>query len=370
MGRPVEARPLPLASVMPPRRRKRLDPALFQLPVEPIRQGVYSDRSLVRACEILRGSGSAQRVTMQISCEASGYLGGIDEAVALVKLCSTDWSALVVHALYEGDRLDAWDTVMTIEGPYDAFGYLETLLLGCLARRTRLMTGLRAAVDAARPKTVLWMPPRQDHWLSQTGDGFAAQIAGAAGVSTVAEGQLGGAAGIMALPYALIAASGGDTVQAARAFADLPAGDEARVIAPADFENDCVGTSLALARALEARLWGVQLATPETLVDQSIIPNMGSFPPAGVNAQLVWNVRNALDGEGFGDVKIIVTGGLTIARIRAFEEEGVPVDAYGVGGAFPEPHIDFAADLVQVDGTPRTRAGREARANAKLEKVK
>jgi nicotinate phosphoribosyltransferase len=69
-------------------------------------------------------------------------------------------------------------------------------------------------------------------------------------------------------------------------------------------------------------------------------------------------------------VKIIVTGGLTIARIRAFEEEGVPVDAYGMGGAFPEPHIDFAADLIQVDGEPRARAGREARGNPKLEKVK
>ena len=355
---------------MPPRRRKRLDPALFQLPVDAIRAGAYSDRSLVRACEILRAADPPPRTTMQIACEAPGYLGGIDEAVALVKLCSADWGSLVVHALYEGDRLDAWDTVMTIEGPYDAFGYLETLLLGCLARRTRLMTSLRAAVDAARPKTVLWMPPRQDHWLSQTGDGFAAQVAGAAGVSTEAEGQLGGAPGIMALPYALIAASGGDTVAAARMFADLPGGDDARVIAPVDYDNDCVGASLALARALEARLWGVRVATPETLVDQSIIPAMGSFPPAGVNAQLVWNVRNALDGEGFGDVKIIVTGSLTIARIRAFEEEGVPVDAYGVGGAFPEPHIDFAADLVQVDGALRVRAGRELRPNSKLERVK
>ena len=355
---------------MPPRRRKRLDPALFQLPVDAIREGVYSDRSLVRACEILRGGGTAPRVTMQIGCEASGYVGGIDEAVALVKLCSTDWASLVVHALYEGDRVDAWDTVMTIEGPYDAFGYLETLLLGCLARGTSLMTGLRAAVDAARPKTVLWMPPRQDHWLSQTGDGFAAQIAGAAGVSTVAEGQLGGAPNIMVLPYALIAACGGNTVAAARAFADMPGGGEPGVIAPADYDNDCVETSLALARALETRLWGVRLSTPETLVDRSIIPNMGAFPPAGVNAQLVWNVRNALDAEGFGDVKIIVTGSLTIARIRAFEDEGVPVDAYGVGGAFPEPHIDFAADLVQVDGEPRARAGREVRANPKLDKVK
>ena len=42
-----------------------------------------------------------------------------------------------MHALYEGDRYESWDTVLTVEGPYEAFGYLETLCLGTLARRTR-----------------------------------------------------------------------------------------------------------------------------------------------------------------------------------------------------------------------------------------
>ena len=88
--RPVERRSPQLPSVMPPRRRKRLDPALFQLPVQAIREGTYSDRSLVRACEILRGTRSAQRVTMQIACEGPGFLGGIDEAVALVHAASSN----------------------------------------------------------------------------------------------------------------------------------------------------------------------------------------------------------------------------------------------------------------------------------------
>ena len=41
---------------------------------------------------------------------------------------------------------------------------------------------------------------------------------------------------------------------------------------PVDYENDAVRTALDVARALEGRLWGVQLATPENLVDASIIP--------------------------------------------------------------------------------------------------
>ena len=35
-----------------------------------------------------------------------------------------------MNALYEGDRYETWDTVLTIEGPYEAFGHLETLCLG------------------------------------------------------------------------------------------------------------------------------------------------------------------------------------------------------------------------------------------------
>jgi nicotinate phosphoribosyltransferase len=89
-----------------------------------------------------------------------------------------------------------------------------------------------------------------------------------------------------------------------------------------------------------------------------------------VNPALVWNVRNALDAEGFGEVKIVASGGFTIPRIRAFEEEGVPVDAYGVGGSVQEGRHDFTADVVQLDGKPQGKAGRELRPNAKLERVK
>ena len=56
------------------------------------------------------------RVTWQLSAKRGGWLGGIDEAVALLKLCSDDFAALEVHALYEGDRIEAWDTVLVVEG--------------------------------------------------------------------------------------------------------------------------------------------------------------------------------------------------------------------------------------------------------------
>jgi nicotinate phosphoribosyltransferase len=89
-----------------------------------------------------------------------------------------------------------------------------------------------------------------------------------------------------------------------------------------------------------------------------------------VNPQLAWNVRNALDAEGFGDIKILVSGEVTVERIRIFEEEGVPVDAYGVGSALSQGRYGFLADVVLVDGCPQAPAGRALRPNPKLEKVR
>jgi nicotinate phosphoribosyltransferase len=354
---------------MPPRRRKRIDPALFELPVDRIEAGFYSDAYFNSSKAALRTSGRIARVTWQLSAKHAGWLGGIDEAVALLKLCSDDFSALEVHALYEGDRIESWDTVMLVEGDYAAFAPLETLILGTVARRTRLCTNLRTLVDAARPKPVYYLGARSDHALLQPGDGLSASVAGVASVSTDALGAFTGKRGMGSVPHALIAAYDGDTVAATLAVAEVtPA--EVPIIALVDYDNDSVATSLAVARALEGRLWGVRLDTSEYMVDRSVIPQMGTFRPTGVNQALVWNVRNALDAEGFGDVKIVASGGFDLARIRAFEEDGVPVDAYGVGSSAHEGRWDFTADVVRLNGHPQAKAGREFRPNGKMERVK
>lgn len=349
-------------------RKPRLDPAIFNLPVARMREGYYSDKYFVRARDVLLKDHHRPRVTMQVFGKGHAYLGGSDEAIAILKLCAESWSELLVHALYDGDQIAPWETVLLIEGPYDAFANLETLYLGVLARRTRVGTNTRRVVDAARPKQVMFFPARHDHWLVQTGDGYAAHIAGAIGVSTDAQASWWGSEGIGTVPHALIAAYDGDTVTASVKFAELM-DPEIRLITLVDFENDCVATSLAVARALGERLYGVRLDTSETLVDRSIVPQMGLFKPTGVNPQLVWNVRQALDREGFQRVKIVVSGGFTVEKIRQFEDEGVPVDMYGVGSSLFQGRFDFTADIVQVDGKPCAKVGRTFRPNPRLERV-
>lgn len=365
-------------------RVERLAPAIFNLPVEKMRAGYYTDTYFNRAREILERDRHRPHLRMQVFQRARSVLCGIDEALAILRCCSGSyapdgswrdaWPELEVRALHDGDEIAPFETVLTIEGDYTFFAHLETCYLGVLSRRTRIATNAREIVAAANGKEVLFFPARFDHHQMQTGDGYAAYISGALGVSTDANAEWWGSRGMGTVPHALIAAYGGDTVVATQKFAEYIDAD-VHVIALVDFNNDCVATSLAVARALGRRLWGVRLDTSGTLVDKSLWSQMGTFPPTGVVPQLVRNVRSALDAAGFDDVKIVASGGFDAHKIRQFEDEGVPVDAYAVGSAFFEGtgRFDFTADIVALerDGAwvECHKTGRPERPNGRLSRV-
>jgi nicotinate phosphoribosyltransferase len=368
----------PVAVAKPVRQRERLDPAVYRLPVEKIRDGYYTDAYFNFTKELLEKEGRHPNVVMQVFQTHRSVLGGIDEAIAVLKLCSGSydasgewrpgWPELTVHALYEGDEISPYETVMHIEGDYSLFAHLETVYLGTLARRTLIMRNVREVVEAARGKSILYFPARHDHWMVQTGDGWAAHVAGAIGVSTDAQASWWGGRGMGTVPHALIACYDGDTVAAARSFADHFA-DRMNVVVLVDFENDSVKTSLDVSEALGDRLWGVRLDTAHTVVDRSLWRHMGRFDPRGVNPELVRMVRSALDDAGHRRVKIVVSGGFNAERIRYFEEEGVPVDAYGVGSSLIRGENDFTADIVKVEGKPGAKVGREFLPNDRMEPV-
>jgi nicotinate phosphoribosyltransferase len=77
-----------------------------------------------------------------------------------------------------------------------------------------------------------------------------------------------------------------------------------------------------------------------------------------------------LDAEGLGDVRILASSGMTLDRIRAFEEEGVPIDAYGIGAALLAGRTGFTSTLIEMDAPLRVRVGSERRPNARLERVR
>src|SRR4051794_16111716 len=166
---------------------ERLAPDVFRLPVGRIRTGYYSDAYFNLTKELLEAEDRHPHVVMQVFQKHESILGGIDEAIAVLKTGAgrmspagvwvPGWGELAVHALSEGAPIAPRETVLTIEGDYSLFAHLETVYLGTMARRSLVMRNVPGVVDAARGKPILFFPARHDHWLVQTGDGWAAHVA-------------------------------------------------------------------------------------------------------------------------------------------------------------------------------------------------
>jgi nicotinate phosphoribosyltransferase len=399
----------------------RLASWVFDLPVVELRAGYRAAVYFDRARRILQAERDDTEVTIQVFQRNDGVVAcGIDEALAVLALGvgeSVDQAAadrafadylnarnqarrsrlaggpdylkavraqveaevafdrlwrpaeaeVRVRALRDGARVAAWQPVVEITAPYRLVAHLESVYLGVLARRSLVATNVAQVVSAARDKPVLFFADRFDHWATQGGDGYAAFVGGAQGVATDAQAAWWGERGLGTIPHALIAVFNGDTVAATAAFArQMP---NVPLIALVDFDNDSVATSLACARAFGDRLWGVRLDTSNMMVDRSLWNEMGDFVPTGVNPRLVWKVRQALDAEGFGHIRVIVSGGFNAGRIAEFEAGGVPVDSYAVGSSLLKGECDYTADVVLREGRPCAKAGRRYRPSDLLEHV-
>lgn len=343
----------------------------LRFPLAQLKRGYFTDSYFVKSRDLLSKLGHKAHVRMQIFCKHRGILCGIKETVSLLEQCLKPNSRVKIMALQDGDQIKPWETVMTLEGDYSDFAIYETVYLGILARRTAIATNVRRAVQAAGGKPVFFFGARFDHFLMQEGDGYAALIGGANGLSTDANGSWAGVKGMGTIPHALIASFKGDTAAACEAFDSIygPGADKRNppVIALVDFDNDSVKTSLEVARRLGRSLGGVRLDTAENLTDRAI--RRKSRNSRGVSAELVWNVRKALDREGFRWVKIIVSGGFNEEKLRRFVRLKVPFDAVGIGSWLYRDRIDFTADVVELNGKHCAKVGRKYHPNPRLRRL-
>ena len=97
-------------------RSERLSPEVFDLPVEKMRAGWYTDAYFNHARAALLADGRHPRVVVQVFQKNEAWLGGMDEAIAILRLCSHEPADLTIRALHDGDRLEPWETVLTVEG--------------------------------------------------------------------------------------------------------------------------------------------------------------------------------------------------------------------------------------------------------------
>jgi nicotinate phosphoribosyltransferase len=352
---------------------KRLTNKTFKFD-QRIKEGWFSAVYFLKTREIVKNEVPNNIVTMQFFQKQHAVLCGTDEVIALIHTFADHPEELEIYSLKDGDKISPYETVLTITGPYQHFGYLEGIIDGILARRTSVATNVYNVVKAARTsgkqKPVIFMGDRDDHYTTQAGDGYAAYIGGSTAQATHAMNEWWGKEGMGTMPHALIQLFDGDVVAATKAYHKTFPEDD--LVALVDYNNDVITDSLRVAREFGEVLKAVRLDTSRTLVDQYFFRNphlMGTFDPRGVNPQLLFALREALDAEGFQHVKIFATGGLSEQRIREFEEQKVPVDIYGVGNNLLKINISFTGDNVLLNGKPQAKVGRKYRPNPRLERV-
>ncbi|MCM3125556.1 MULTISPECIES: nicotinate phosphoribosyltransferase [Bacillaceae] len=341
---------------------------------ERIRDGWFSAVYFLKTQELVKKYQEDNIITMQFFQKDEAVLCGTDEVIALVKTFADHPEELEIYSLKDGDKISPFETVLTITGPYQSFGYLEGIIDGILARRTSVATNVynvvKAASHSGKQKPVIFMGDRDDHYTTQAGDGYAAYIGGATAQATHAMNEWWGKQGMGTMPHALIQMFDGDILAATKAYHETFPQDD--LIALVDYNNDAVTDSLKVAREFGEKLKGVRVDTSRTMIDQYFLRNqhlLGTFDPRGVNAELIFALRKALDDEGFQHVKIVVSGGFSEKRILEFEKHNVPVDMYGVGGSLLKLKIGFTGDNVMLNGKHQAKSGRRFRPNPRLEKV-
>ncbi len=286
-------------------------------------------------------------------------------------------SEIEVKAISDGSFAFPYSAIMTITGNPIYFSYLETVILGIIARGTSVATNIWK-VKKLTEKSVLYFGSRFDQSYNQFLDGYSALIAGADGVSTFANSYYMDEIPLGTIPHAMIAVYDGNTSNSVIAF-DKYTDEKVNRIALVDWDNDCIGTTKKLIKDFyeyvtggdytenntdissiigigKNKLWGVRFDTSSNLRDISVTP-IGDAS-LGVCPELVFKARKEFDKIGADNLKIIVSGGFNERKIDLFEKLNVPVDGYGIGSSILKKKLEATADIVFVDGKPCSKKGR------------
>jgi len=314
-----------------------------------IKTGRTTDVYFQRTKKILRAKGrDGVRALAEVTTGSLpdnhqwGVLCGVEEASRLLEGLPVDVYSMPEGSLFHSfDSLGIRSPVMTVEGTYVDYCEYETPLLGLICQESAVASRAAYVRVAAGDKPVIAFGIRRIHPVLAPAMDRAAYIGGMNGVSSIQGAEACGIEPTGTMPHALMIVFG-DQVAAWKAYDEVIEPDSPRVILVDTFYDEKTEAIMA-AETLGSRLSGVRLDTPGT--------RRGDFP------KIVKEVRWELDLRGFKDVKIFVSGGLNERTVAELSEAGA--DAFGVGtwvsGA---PTLDFAMDIVEVDGKPRAKRGK------------
>jgi nicotinate phosphoribosyltransferase len=306
-----------------------------------IKEGKLTDIYFVRTMQVLK----AKKIDKWVKAEfiakrfpedyGWGVLAGIEETAYLLKDLKVS-----VRTMKEGTIFRAFEPVMEIEGMYTDFGLFETSLLGLLCQASGVATKAARCKKAAGDRRVISFGARRIHPVVAPMVERNAFIGGCDGVSVVKNAELIGEEPSGTMPHALILIMG-DTVEATKAF-DEVISPKVKRVSLIDTFNDEKIEAIRVAEALGKKLFGIRLDTPSS--------RRGDF------TKIIEEIRWELNLRGFGHVKIYVSGGLDEKRILALNPV---VDAYGVGTSITNARvIDFAMDIIEIDGKPLAKRGK------------
>ncbi|WP_114575959.1 nicotinate phosphoribosyltransferase [Saliphagus sp. LR7] len=310
------------------------------VPPEAILEGRATDAYFDRTRETLAHAGKNPHVVAEVTADQfpTGefeVLTGIADVATLLSGRSVDVDALPDGQLFDGGP------VARIEGDYLAFAELETALLGLLSQASAFATAALEVRRAAPDSRVLSFGARHVHPSIASVVERAALLAGLDGFSHVAAGEVLGREASGTMPHALMFCFGeGNQADAWATFDEAVAEDVPRVALTDTFWDE-KSESLLAAETVED-LAGVRLDTTGS--------RRGDF------RHIAREIRWELDARGHEDVEIFLSGGLGPGDLRELRDVA---DGFGVGGAITDADpVDFALDIVALDGDPVSKRGK------------
>jgi nicotinate phosphoribosyltransferase len=262
-------------------------------------------------------------------------LTGIGEAMELMQHLKVK-----VRAMPEGSVFYPYEPVMEIEGRYQDFCVYETAILGLVCQASGVSTQAARMKKLAGEKLVMSFGARRMHPILAPMIERNAYVGGCDGVAVVKSGEVIGEDPMGTMPHSLILCMG-STIEAIKAYDEVLDPKLRRVALIDTFEDEKFAV-LNVAQALGERLYAVRFDTPGS--------RRGNF------FRILEEARWELDLRGLGHVKFFVSGGINEADIPVLNPV---VQGYGIGTAISNaPVIDFAMDIVEIDGKPLAKRGK------------
>ncbi|MGL4769052.1 MAG: nicotinate phosphoribosyltransferase [Mycoplasmoidaceae bacterium] len=281
---------------------------------------------------------------------------------------------ITIYSLSDGDIVHSKKPVLIIQGHYKHFALFEGIFDGILTRLSSISTNVKKISINPYVKDFIFMADRNDIFLTQPYDGYAAYIGGARNFVTksmMLEIDDKNINYVGTMPHSLIQQHQGNLIETIENY--LKYFPNEKITALIDYNNDCIGEIEKIANSkFRLSIGWVRIDTSKNVVDKSLQKDewKNNSLIKGVNSNLIWNVRNALDKNNLSHIKIIVSSGINEEKIESFSKENAPVDCFGIGSWFLRKSCHFSADLIKINDKYESKYGRNNSIEKEIKEMK